>query len=181
MRRWLLAFAFLLAVGVLFAAYNVWRADNEPVSTPPGPLELGRAHLQAQLDEAKQREARFEQQDWNSPELLRGLIAAHQARIDKLKDNREAAGIVAYDRAEMDKLEKRIAEIAAQREAAAEAAAAAGEAPEAAGPETAGPDAGEGDAASPATVQPRPAAASKGSTAQSPAQKAPVPRAPQKK
>ena len=121
----LLAFALM---------YNVWRESREPVTGTPGPLETGRAQLHAQLVEAKKTEGDAEREAWNSPARLRGLIQGHQQRIDRLKDNREAAEIVAYDRDAVDRLEKRIAQIAeeeaAKAEAAKEAAAAKQKSPE---------------------------------------------------
>jgi hypothetical protein len=122
---------FLISFGVLalFAVamvYSVWRASQEPVTHTPGPLENGRAQLHAQLEQAKKTESAAEQQDWNSPDQLRALIDGHQQRAEKLKDNKEAAEIVAYDRDAVDRLQKRIAQIgeeeAAREEARKEAA-----------------------------------------------------------
>jgi len=109
----------LLAVGMI---YSVWRASQEPVTQTPGPLETGRMQLHAQLGEAKKSEAAAEKQDWDSPDRLRALIQGHEQRIEKLKDNKEAAEIVAYDRDAVDRLEKRIAQIAEEEAARAEAA-----------------------------------------------------------
>ncbi len=107
---------------------SVWRESRDPVTGTPSPLETGRAQLHEQLEEAKKTEGDAERQAWNSPARLRGLIQGHQQRIDQLKDNKEAAGIVAYDRDAVDRLEKRIAQIAEEEAAKAEAAEAAAKA-----------------------------------------------------
>ena len=117
---------FLISFGVVFLLaiammYSVWRGSQEPVTHTPGPLENGRTQLYSQLEQAKKTEGQAEQQNWNSPERLRGLIDGHQQRVEKLKDNKEAAEIVAYDRAAIDRLEKRIAQIAEAEAAKAEA------------------------------------------------------------
>ena len=109
----------LLAVGMV---YSVWRASQEPVTHTPGPLETGRIQLHAQLEDAKKTETVAEKQDWDSPDRLRALIQGHEQRIEKLKDNKEAAEIVAYDRDAADRLEKRIAQIAEEESARTEAA-----------------------------------------------------------
>ena len=106
---------------------SVWHASQEPVTRMPGPLETGRTQLHEKLAEAKKTEGQAEQQAWNSPTQLRALIQGHEQRIEKLKDNKEAADIVAYDRDAVDRLEKRIAQIAEQQAAKAEAAKAAQE------------------------------------------------------
>lgn len=114
--------AIALGVLVLLAAammLSVWRASQEPVAHTPGPLEIGRTELRAQLEDAKKIEAQTEQQDWNSTANLRVLIQGHQQRILKLKDNSQAAEIVAYDRDAITRLEKRITELAAQQAAKA--------------------------------------------------------------
>jgi hypothetical protein len=113
-----------LGVLVLLAAammYNVWRASQEPVAHTPGPLETGRTQLHAQLEEAKKVEAQAERQDWDSPRDLRALVQGHEQRIEKLKDNTQAAEIVAYDRDAISRLEKRITELAEQQAAKAAA------------------------------------------------------------
>lgn len=110
---------------VLFAAglmYSVWRASQEPVTHTPGPVEAGRVQLHAQFENAKKTEAAAEKQDWDSPEKLHAMIQGHEQRIEKLKDNKEAAEIVAYDRDAVDRLEKRIAQISEEETAKAEAA-----------------------------------------------------------
>ena len=115
---------------VLFAAamlYSVWRESQAPVTHTAGPLETGRAQLHAQLEDARKTESAAEQQDWNSPDRLRAMIQGHEQRIEKLKDNKEAAEIVAYDRDSVARLEKRIAQIAAEQAAKAEAAQRAAE------------------------------------------------------
>jgi len=119
--------AALILFGVLVALaagmmYGVWRASQEPVTHTPGPLETARVQLHAEIEEAKKTEAAAEKQDWDSPDRLRALIQGHEQRIDKLKDNKEAAEIVAYDRDAVDRLEKRIAQIAEEEAAKAEAA-----------------------------------------------------------
>jgi hypothetical protein len=127
MRRIIListAVAALLAVAMMV---TVWHASQEPVAHTPGPLETGRAQLHGKLAEAKKTEGQAEQQAWNSPAQLRALIQGHEQRIEKLKDNKEAADIVAYDRDAVDRLEKRIAQIAEEQAAKAEAAKAAQE------------------------------------------------------
>ena len=115
-------FAILLAILALFAAamtYGVWRETQEPVSSAPGPLEMGRAQLRAQLEDARKVETEVEKRDWNSPTDLRRLIQGHEQRIEKLKDNPEAKEILAYDRDAVDRLQKRIAELAEQQAAKA--------------------------------------------------------------
>ena len=115
--------AIVLGILVLLAAammLSVWRASQEEVAHTPGPLEIGRTELRAQLEEAKKVEAQAEQQDWDSPADLRALIQGHQQRIEKLKGNSQAADIVAYDRDAVTRLEKRITELAEQQAAKAE-------------------------------------------------------------
>ena len=109
----------LLAVGLMV---SVWRASQEPVTRTPGPVETGRMQLHTQLEDAKKTEAAEERQDWDSSEKLRAMVQGHEQRIEKLKDNKEAAEIVAYDRDAVDRLEKRIAQIAEEEAAKAEAA-----------------------------------------------------------
>ena len=109
----------LLAVGMIV---SVWRASQEPITHTPGPVETGRAQLRAQLEAAKKTEAAEEKQDWDSPDRLRVLVQGHGQRIEKLKDNKEAAEIVSYDRDAIDRLQKRIAQIAEEEAARAEAA-----------------------------------------------------------
>jgi hypothetical protein len=115
-------FAVVLGLLALFGAamtYGVWRESREPVSSTPGPLEMGRSQLHAQLEDASKLETEVEKQGWNSPNDLRRLIQGHEQRIDKLKDNTEAKEIVAYDRDAIDRLQKRIAELAEQQAAKA--------------------------------------------------------------
>src|SRR6476646_4870538 len=104
----------LLAIAMV---YNVWRASQEPVTRTPGPLETGRIQLHAQLEQAKAPDGMAEKQAWEADDRLRALIAGHEQRMEKLKDNKEAAEIVAYDRGAIDRLEKRIAQIAEQEAA----------------------------------------------------------------
>ena len=105
----------VLALLAAVVAVIVWRATQEPVVATPGPYEIGRQQLHAQLETAKKREAQFEQQDWNSITLLHNLILAHQQRIDKLSGNKEAAEILAYDREALIRLQKRINELDARQ------------------------------------------------------------------
>lgn len=110
---------------VLFALalmVSVWHESQAPLTHTPGPLETGRAELHAQLEESRKTEAAAEQQDWNSPDQLHALIQGHEQRIEKLKDNKEAAEIVAYDRDSIDRLRKRIAQLAEEEAVKAEAA-----------------------------------------------------------
>jgi hypothetical protein len=114
--------AIVLGLLALFAGammYGVWRESQEPVSSPPGPLETGRAQLHAQVEGARKLESQVEKQDWNSVVDLRRLIQGHEQRIEKLKDNPEAKEILAYDRDAVDRLQKRIAELAEQQAAKA--------------------------------------------------------------
>jgi hypothetical protein len=117
-------FAIVFGLLVLFAGtmlYGVWRESQEPVSSPPGPLETGRAQLHAQLEDARKLETQVEKLGWNSSRDLRRLIQGHEQRIDKLKDNPEAKEILAYDRDAVDRLQKRISELAEQQAARAAA------------------------------------------------------------
>jgi hypothetical protein len=118
-------FAIVLGLLALFAGammYGVWRESLEPVTSPPGPLETGRAQLHAQLDDARKVETQLEKQGWNSSTELRQMIQGHEQRIEKLKDNPEAKEILAYDRGAVDRLQKRIADLAEQQAAAAKEA-----------------------------------------------------------
>jgi len=117
--------AISIAAVVLFAVamlVSVWRETQAPVTHTPDALETGRAQLHTQLEDAKKSEAAAEQQHWNSPEQLRALIQGHEQRIAKLKDNQEAAEIVAYDHDSIERFQKRIAQIADEEAARAEAA-----------------------------------------------------------
>lgn len=114
-----------MALLVVAMMVSVWHASQEPVTRTPGPLETGRAQLNTKLAEAKKTEGQAEQQAWNSAAQLRALIQGHEQRIEELKDNKEAADIVAYDRDAVDRLEKRIAQIAEEQAAKAESAKAA--------------------------------------------------------
>jgi flagellar basal body-associated protein FliL len=114
----------VLLAGAMF--YNVWHAAQDPVTRTPGPLETWRAQLHGQFEAAKKTEEKAEQQAWNSPEQLRAMIQGHEQRIERLKDNKEAAEIVAYDHEAVDRLEKRLAQIAEEEAAKAEAAEQAG-------------------------------------------------------
>lgn len=127
MKKFAIALAALVVL-VLVVSYNVWRAAEEPVTSTPGPLEQGRAHLHQQLMDAEQQEGAAEKQAWNSPAKLQTLVKWHQDRIAKLNGNPQAGEILAYDRAAVDRLQKRIADLAAQQAAQAQAAAAAAKA-----------------------------------------------------
>lgn len=119
-------FAIALSIMALLSAvlaYNVWRASRDPVSSPPGPLEIGRQKLHAQLEESAQREAEIEKQDWNTVTLLQDLIKAHEHRIAQLTGNSQAGEILAHDHAAIERLQKRIAELQAQEAAKAAQAA----------------------------------------------------------
>ena len=127
----ILSISFGIVVVLAFAMlYTVWKASQEPVTHTPSAVETGRAQLHAQLEQAKKVEGQAEKQNWNAPAPLRAMIDGHKQRIEKLKDNKEAAEIVAYDRDAIERLEKRIvaiaqeeaAQAAAQKEAARQAA-----------------------------------------------------------
>lgn len=104
----------VLVVLLIVGSYNVWRATEEPVISKPTLVQLGRAQLHSQLVAAEERESKIEKQDWNSPDKLRALIKAHQDRMQKLLGNPQAIEILAYDRAAVDRLQKRIADLEAQ-------------------------------------------------------------------
>lgn len=125
MKKFAIAVAALLVL-IAFAGWNVWHAVYEPVTSKPSLVEEGRQQLHLQLEQAKTREAEIETQDWDTVSLLRGLIEAHQHRIDQLKDNGQAGEIVAHDREAIARIEKRIADLQAQQ--AAQAAVQSGEA-----------------------------------------------------
>lgn len=112
--------AIIFGALVLVAAcvgYGVWRGSQEPVANPAGPVEEGRGKLHAQLEEARKIESQAERQDWNSAADLRAMVKGHQQRIEKLAGNTEAAEILAYDRDAINRLQKRITELAAQQAA----------------------------------------------------------------
>jgi DNA repair exonuclease SbcCD ATPase subunit len=130
----ILSISFGIVVVLAFAMlYTVWKASQEPVTHTPSAVETGRAQLHAQLEQAKKVEGQAEKQNWNAPAPLRAMVDGHKQRIEKLKDNKETAEILAYDRDAIERLEKRIvaiaqeeaAQAAAQKEAARQAAAAA--------------------------------------------------------
>ncbi len=77
--------------------------------------------LRNQVTQAGQREAQIEKHYWNSPNQLQVLIHSHQQRIEQLTGNPEAGEIVAHDRDAVTRLEKRIADIEAERQAQAAA------------------------------------------------------------
>lgn len=110
----------VLAVALVgIVAYNVWRGETAPVVKTPDVVEQGRANLHNQLVRAEQREAQIEKTYWDSPEKLRILIQSHQKRIDQLSGNSASGEIVAHDKDAIARLEKRIADIATEKEAAA--------------------------------------------------------------
>lgn len=117
MKKLAIAIAVLLILAG-YASYNVWRANQEPVTTPPTLVDLGRQQLHDQLEQSERREADIEKQDWNSVTLLHDLIGAHQHRIDQLSNNSQATEIVAHDRDAMERLQKRINELVAQQSVA---------------------------------------------------------------
>jgi hypothetical protein len=115
MKKLTIAIAVVAAL-IFFVTYNVWRASEEPVSSPPTPVQLGAQQLHTQLQQAQARETAIEQQDWNSIPLLRGLIQAHQHRLEQLSGNKQAGEIIAHDKEAIARIEKRIADLtAAQR------------------------------------------------------------------
>jgi|SRR6185437_1710510 len=109
----------VFAALILFVIYNVWRANEEPVTSPPTLVELGAQQLHNQLQQAQAREAAIEKQDWDSIPLLRGLIQSHQQRIEQLSGNNQAGEIIAHDKEAIARLERRISDLnaaaAAQR------------------------------------------------------------------
>ena len=114
MKKLVLALAALLLI-IGFVSWNVWHAVYEPVTSPPSPVELGRQQLHNQLEQSKAREAEIEKQDWDSITLLRGLIDAHQHRIDQLKGNSQAGEILAHDGDAIARIQKRIADLQVQQ------------------------------------------------------------------
>lgn len=114
MKKLVLAFAALLLL-IGFVSWNVWHAVYEPVTTSPTAIDLGRQQLHNQLEQSKTREADIEKQDWDAISLLRGLIDAHQHRIDQLKDNSQAGEILAHDREAIARLQQRIADLQIQQ------------------------------------------------------------------
>jgi ABC-type anion transport system duplicated permease subunit len=124
---------FAIAFGVLailagIMIYNLWLAENEPITNTPGQLEQTSMQLHNQLVQAEQREVQFEKLYWDSPGQLRVLITSHRRRIEELAGNKQAGEIVAHDRDAVARLEKRIADLDAQRLAGAEQAQEAEEA-----------------------------------------------------
>lgn len=118
-----IALSLLTAVLVGIVSYNVWRGETTPVVSTPDVVEQGRANLHNQLTQAVQREAQIEKVYWNSPEKLRILIQSHQKRIEQLNGNSAGGEIVAHDKDAIARIEKRIADLAAEQEAAAKAQA----------------------------------------------------------
>jgi len=105
--------AAIFIVVIVAIGFNLSRASQEPLITTPDPLQIGRGKLHAQLIQSEQREAEIEKQDWNSIPLLRELVVAHQARIEKLTGNSEAVEIIAHDQDAIARLEKRIQDLTA--------------------------------------------------------------------
>lgn len=101
----------MFAALALYVGYNVWRANEEPVTTTPGAVQLGAQQLHDELQKAKTREAEIEKQDWNSIPLLRELIHSHQHRIEQLSGNTQASEIVAHDNEAIARIQKRIADL----------------------------------------------------------------------
>jgi hypothetical protein len=112
MKKLTIAIAIFAAL-ILFVTYNVWRASEEPVTSPPTLVQLGAQQLHTQLQQAQARETAIEQQDWNSIPLLRGLIQAHEHRLEQLSGNKQAGEIIAHDKEAIERLEKRIADLTA--------------------------------------------------------------------
>jgi hypothetical protein len=109
----------VLLVGVI--GYNVWRGETTPVVKTPDVVEQGRANLHDQLVQIGEREAQVEKTDWNSAEKLRVLVQSHQKRIEELNGNSAGGEIVAHDKDAIARIEKRIADLGAEQEAAAKA------------------------------------------------------------
>jgi hypothetical protein len=118
-----IALCALAVVLVSIVAYNVWRGETAPVVKTPDVVEQGRVDLHNQLAQAEQREAGIEKMYWDSPEKLRILIQSHQKRIDQLNGNSAGGEIVAHDKDAIARLEKRITDIATEKEAEAKAQA----------------------------------------------------------
>lgn len=104
----------VLAVLTGLFVFNLWRAAQEPVVSTPGPLEIGRQQLHAQLEDLKKSDAQVEQKAWNVIPALRALIQVHQDRIPKFTGNGQAGEILAYEHDSITRLEKRIADLEAQ-------------------------------------------------------------------
>src|SRR5215469_6192632 len=114
MKKLAIAFAVLILIlGIV--AYNIWRAYQDPLTTQPTLVELGRQQLHQQLLDSEKREFEIEQADWNSITLLQDLIKAHQTRIDKLTANPQAGEIIAHDKDAIARIQKRIADIEEQQ------------------------------------------------------------------
>jgi sRNA-binding protein len=103
--------------------YNTWGGARGPLVKAPGEVEQGRMDLHAKLVQAEQREGEIEKVYWNSPAQLQVLVKSHQQRIDELKGNDAGAEIVAHDKDAIERLQKRIADVEAEREAEAKAKA----------------------------------------------------------
>jgi hypothetical protein len=121
--------ALILAIGLfaitfsVIVGYNVWYAESHPPVPAPGAVEQGRTALHLQLYQTGQREAEIEKLYWSEPEKLQILIQSHRQRIDNLAGNTASSEIAAHDQQAIARLQQRITEIAAQRQAQAEAEA----------------------------------------------------------
>jgi hypothetical protein len=116
MKKLTIAAAVLILLAGI-ASYNVWRANQDPVISPPSALDVGRQQLHAQLERSERHEAEIEKQDWNSVTLLRDLIKAHQDRMDKLSGNSQAGEILAHDRESVARIQARINDLITQEAA----------------------------------------------------------------
>jgi hypothetical protein len=155
MKRIAIAVALFVLL-IIAVGYNVWRANQEPVTTPASEVEIGRQKLHDQLEDSKRTEDKIEKQEWDSPALLQQVIVAHQQRIDKLKDNSQAGEIIAHDREAIGRLQKRIEELHAQ--AAAQPASGDGMAATEGGVPAGQPAASPPETTTPKPATPRPAA-----------------------
>jgi hypothetical protein len=146
--------ALVILVG--FIGWNVWHAVYEPVTARPNLVEQGRQQLHDQLEHSETREAEIEKMDWDSITLLRGLIQAHQHRVDQLKGNSQAAEIVAHDNDAITRINQRIKDLETQQAARPPAESIDGLSPPAQSPETGAPTAIPAPKASPLTQPARP-------------------------
>lgn len=103
------------------------RASQVPVYSVPDSFEAGRQALHAQLLQTQQVESQAEKQNWNTSARLLDMLNGHQQRMERLTGNSQAGEIVAYDRNSIDRLQKRINDLAAQAELAEQRAAEAAE------------------------------------------------------
>jgi hypothetical protein len=75
--------------------------------------------MQRAIEEAKGAEGAVERQAWGSAPRLQVLIKGHEQRIEKLSGNSQAGEILAYDHESIVRLQKRIADLAAEEAAKA--------------------------------------------------------------